>query len=330
MPGAIGARGTGRGEAAVKAVRGRGGRPIVVDVGEPAGDGVAVRVASSGICGSDLHLLDWDLPVVLGHELAGTTPDGRPVAVEPISPCGRCERCAGGDYNLCETAGGAIVGVGRDGGLAEVCVVPEAALVALPDGVPLSDACLIEPLAIGVHGVRRARVAPAERVAVVGAGSIGLLGVVAAQAAGAAVDVDARHGHQREAALRLGAGLVETDGPHGYDVAVDAVGTGDALARAAALVRPGGRVLVLGTYWDPGTVLPGIALAMKEADLIPSSMYGRGPAGRDIESAAALLAGRPETGRVLITHRFPLDAALDAFAAARDRSAGALKVVVEP
>lgn len=316
----------------MKAVRGAGGVATLVDVavGEPAGESVVVRVASSGICGSDLHLLDWDLPVVLGHELAGTTPDGTPVAVEPVSPCGRCERCAAGDYNLCDTAGGAIIGVGRDGGLAEVCVVPEAALVKLPDGVGLSDACLIEPLAIGVHGVRRAGLAAGDRVAVVGAGSIGLLAVVAAQSAGAAVDVQARHDHQREAALRLGAGLVDAEGPHDYEVAVDAAGTAEALAQAAALVRPGGRVLVLGTYWEPATTLPGMTLAMKEVDVIPSYMYSRGQAGRDIDAAAALLAARPETGRTVITHRFPLDAAVEAFATAQDRAAGAVKVVVEP
>jgi threonine dehydrogenase-like Zn-dependent dehydrogenase len=290
---------------------------------------VKVRIASAGICGSDLHLLGWDLPVVMGHELAGTLADGTPVAVEPIAPCGQCDTCREGDYHHCSVALGGILGVGRDGGMAEQCLVPESALVPLAGGVPLGNGCLVEPLAIAVHGMRRASVRPGDSVAVVGAGSIGLTGAVAAQAAGAEVDVEARHEHQREAARRLGARAVPSDGESRYDVVVEAAGTGDALARAVTLARPGGRILVLGTYWDR-VDLPAVELCMKEIDLVPSSMYGRVGPLRDIDAAAALLAGRPEVADVVITHRFPLDAAAEAFATAKDRSAGAIKVVIEP
>ena len=85
----------------MRAVRCEGGSPVVVEAAPAAGDGVKVRVASVGICGSDLHLLQWNLPVVMGHEFAGTTPDGTPVAVEPITPCGVCDACRGGDVQRC-------------------------------------------------------------------------------------------------------------------------------------------------------------------------------------------------------------------------------------
>src|SRR5262245_3411607 len=152
----------------MRGVRAIDGVPVVVDGPAPAGDGVRVKVASAGICGSDLHLLAFNLPAVLGHEMAGLLPDGRAVAIEPIAPCWSCSACRSGDYNRCVAGPAMIVGVGRDGGMAEECLVPPTAIVPLPSGVSTADGCLVEPLAVAVHGVRRARVAPGERVAVVG------------------------------------------------------------------------------------------------------------------------------------------------------------------
>jgi threonine dehydrogenase-like Zn-dependent dehydrogenase len=88
--------------------------------------------------------------------------------------------------------------------------------------------------------------------------------------------------------------------------------------------------VLLGTYWEGGVELAGQALCMKELDLVPASMYGRVGPSRDFDVAASIMAARPELAEVLITHRFPLDAAADAFATARDRAAGAIKVVLEP
>jgi threonine dehydrogenase-like Zn-dependent dehydrogenase len=115
----------------------------------------------------------------------------------------------------------------------------------------------------------------------------------------------------------------------GYDVVIEAVGTSAALARAIELCRPGGRVVLLGTYWD-GVEIQGYDLTMKEIDLLPASMYSRAGPSRDFDVAAAILADRPEISGTVITHRFPLDAAQEAFETARDRAAGAIKVVLEP
>ena len=289
------------------------------------GEGVPVRVASAGICGSDLHLLQWDLPIVLGHELAGSLPDGTPVAVEPVDPCGECEPCLSGAYNLCVRGPSMVMGVGRDGGMAEVCLVPAGSITRLPAGVALADACLVEPLAVAVHGVRRGGIAAGERVAVVGGGSIGQLALVAAQAVGAIVALEARHDTQREVAEALGA-LPVTDN---YDAVIEAAGTAGALARAVQLCRPGGRVVLAGTYWDEA-VMPGLDMGSREVSLISALMYGRDGPTRDFDAAAALLARRPEVARAVITHRFPLDGAVEAFGVARERALGAIKVVLEP
>ncbi len=299
----------------------------VVEVPAPTGDGVRVRIRSAGICGSDLHLIAGGAapPHTLGHEIAGSLDDDTPVAIEPLRPCERCEFCASGDYNLCRSGPGMVMGIGQDGGMTEELRVPERCLVALPRGVSASDACLVEPLAVAVHGLRKARVRGGHRVAVIGAGTIGLCAVIASRAAGAEVGLVSRHERQAEAGERLGAG--EATGE--FDFVIDCAGTRSSLERAVELCLPGGTLLLLATYWG-GLELPGFAVTLKEVTVVPSSMYGRQGAGRDIDVASALLAAHPEISSTLVTHRFPLDAAPEAFRVAADRKAGAIKVVLEP
>jgi threonine dehydrogenase-like Zn-dependent dehydrogenase len=311
----------------MRAVRAHDRIVEVVDVPRPTGEGVRVRIASAGICGSDLHLIDtgFALGHTLGHELSGTTPDGTAVAIEPILPCGRCASCTRGAYNLCDLGPGIVMGIAHDGGMAEEVLVPERCLVPLHPAIPITDASLVEPIAVVVHGLRRAGLRGGERVAVIGGGSIGLCSVVAARAAGAHVDLAARHDAQRAAAARLGAG--EPSGS--YDLVIDAAGTKSALEAALPLCRPGARLLLVATYWG-GLELPGFPLCLKEVDVIPASLYAREGASRDVDVAAAILARQPEVAAALITHRFPLDAAPEAFATAADRKSGAIKVVLEP
>jgi len=311
----------------MRAVRCPEGQPTVLDVPEPSGDGVIVTVASAGICGSDLHLLKFGLPSTFGHEFAGTLADGTPVAVEPIDPCHVCDACIEGNTQLCVRGPSMAFGVGRDGGMAEKVIAPASSIALLPSGVSASNGCLVEPLAVAVHGIRRGNVKGTHRVAVIGGGTIGQMALVVAQQTGASVDLSARHEGQVEAALRLGAGTVEGDG---YDVVIEAAGTASALAHAAERCRPGGTIVLLGSYWDGSVEMPGMAIGMKELTLVPAVMYGRSGPSRDVDVAATILAQRPELPDVVITHRFPLDAAADAFAVAADRSTGAIKVVLEP
>ena len=312
----------------MRAVRCRGSEVEVVEIPPPAGDGVRVRVRSAGICGSDLHMVRGALlgDVTLGHEIAGIAEDGTPVAVEPLDICGECAECRRGDYNLC-CKGPRVHGASLNGGMAEEMLVPARALAPLPAGLALRNACLAEPLAVAVHGLRRAGLRGDQRVAVVGGGAIGLCAVAVARAAGARVALSARHDAQREAGARLGATQLGEEG--NFDLVVEAAGSESALAESVRLSRPGGCVCIVGSYWSP-VVLPGFEACMREVTLVPAFMYGRGGAQRDIEAAVALLAANPELPAALITHRFPLDAAVQAFDTAADRVAGALKVVLEP
>lgn len=314
----------------MRAVRARHGSVEVCEVPPPEGPGVTVEVRSAGICGSDLHLIagtDFPPPpVTLGHEIAGVTENGTPVAIEPFDPCGTCEPCLRGDEHLCRRGGAVLYGVGRDGGMADRIVVPERCLVPLPAGVDVRDASLVEPLAVVVHSLRRSAVRPDQRVVVIGGGTIGLCAVAAARARGCEVALVARHEAQRAAGERLGA--VDANGD-GYDLVIEAAGSDSALARAIDLAKPGARVVIPGIYWGSVTV-PGMAMCLKEVSLCPTTLYGRSAGGRDVDAAAALLATTPLLAETLITHRFPLEAAPEAFATAASRDGGAIKVVLEP
>jgi 2-desacetyl-2-hydroxyethyl bacteriochlorophyllide A dehydrogenase len=314
----------------MRAVRCVDSAAAVVEVDEPSGPGVKVRVVSSGICGSDHHLVElFNLPVTLGHEFAGVTDDGTAVAVEPIDPCWSCAPCRDGNYHRCVRGPATIIGIGRDGGMADTCVVPESAIVALPVGLAVRDACLVEPLAVAVHGVRRGEIRAEHRVGVVGAGAIGLTAVAASRAVGATVDLAARHDHQRLAGERLGALEMDAAAHDRYDVVIEAAGTKESMAQAVRAAAPGGTVVLLATYWG-GLQVPAFEACNKEVTMVPAFQYNRVNDVREVEVAASLLASTPTIAEALITHRFPLDAAAEAFAVARDRSAGAIKVILEP
>lgn len=312
----------------MKAVRCCDKHVHVVDVPTPQGEGVLVNVRSAGICGSDLHMINagYELTATLGHEVAGTLPDGRAVALEPMAPCGHCDMCVQGDYQLCRLSVAMVFGLARDGGMAQQILVPQRSLVPLPSNVSVADACLVEPLAVAAHGIRMLDLKPGSRVAIIGAGAVGLAAAAVLTRHVATVDIAARHAAQKEAAARLGAGLDPTGE---YDAVVECAGNSAALAQAARLCKPGATILLLATYWD-GVQLPAFEVSMKELRIIGSFMYGRRGLVRDVEVAAQLLSQRPELPGILITHRLPLEAAAEAFDIAANRQAGAIKVVLEP
>lgn len=308
----------------MRAVRSVDGEPVVVDVDEPRGDWPLLEVTSASICGSDLTLLGWNLPVTLGHEIAGTL-DGRAFCVEPTVRCGTCDQCRAGATQRCRgPAAHGLLGVAFDGGMAERVAVPPECLVELPAGVSPADASLVEPLAVSWHALRMVSAVQGERVLVVGGGSVGLLAVAAARAMGLQVDLDARHDHQRTVGERLGAGT-----PDGrYEVIVEAGGTDSALAACVRRAAPGGRIAMVGVSHEDRR-LPGIPFMMNELSLIGCNCYDS-RSGREFDSAAAVLAADPGIAEAVITHRYPLSEAAEAFRVAADRSSGAIKVVLEP
>ncbi len=311
----------------MKAVRSVEGGVAVVDLDEPPGTGQLLEMKATSICGSDLTYIRYGSRSILGHELSGVREDGTAVVVEAIYGCMTCPECLRGDYNLCGTHAQRALGITADGGIAEQFRAPAERLVTVPDGLDVRDASLVEPASVSWHALRLAGTGPGKRVAVVGAGALGLLAVAGARRLGGEeVALEARHPHQVEAGERLGA-RVGTDGL--YDVVVEAAGTEASLARSVELVAPGGTIVVLGVHF--GTVgLDWMPLFHREARIIPSLGYCAHDGGREMEEAAAMLADDPEIVRTLITHRFPIEDATRAFAVAADRTAGAIRVVIEP
>jgi threonine dehydrogenase-like Zn-dependent dehydrogenase len=207
------------------------GRVVTVELPkpEPGPGDVSVRVGASAICATDRRLASLGTPVprIPGHEVAGTLGDGTAVGVQPNVGCGRCASCAHGLENRCPDH--VDIGIQRDGGLAEWIVVPESHVVPL-DAFPFDLAPSIEPLACCLHAVEMLDVGPGEPAVVVGAGTLGIIGMWALQAAGARVAVVQRSEARRLLAAELGADAVL--GPGG-DVAA-ALGSRPAVALVTA------------------------------------------------------------------------------------------------
>jgi 2-desacetyl-2-hydroxyethyl bacteriochlorophyllide A dehydrogenase len=311
----------------VKAVRGTGGGVAVVDVDAPPGVGELLDIRAASICSSDFLYLQFGTEKIIGHELAGVRADGTAVTVEAIYGCMECAQCRRGDFNLCPTHPQRALGISADGGMAEQFLAPPERLVPVPAGLDVRDASLVEPASVSWHALRLGGTGPDTRVAVVGAGALGLLAVAGARRQGATdVAIEARHAHQQVVAERLGA-RVGTDGL--YDVVVEAAGTPASLARSIELVAPGGSVVVVGVY--PGPVeVDWMTLFQREGRLVPSLGYCRHDDRREMEDAAAMLAADPGITDALITHRFPLADAAEAFRVAGDRAASSIRVVLEP
>jgi threonine dehydrogenase-like Zn-dependent dehydrogenase len=308
----------------MRAVRNAPPTVEVVEVLEPEGDGELVHVAATGICASDLMYLRSGSTQIAGHEFAGTLADGTAVAVEAIFGCGNCGQCRLGNYNRCERGVDAL-GMTDPGGMCEWFRAPRRALVPLPEGLDCKDASLVEPASVARHACHLGGVGPDTRVAVVGAGAIGILAVASAQAIGAPeVAVEARHPHQHEARERLGASQPGGD----YDVVVETAGSESGIYRAVELARPGATVVHLGVYGD--IRWPMHEAFVKEVALQASLGYCGHHGRREFAESADMLATRPELTRLLITHRFPIEDAPEAFRVAQDRSQGVFRVVVEP
>jgi threonine dehydrogenase-like Zn-dependent dehydrogenase len=293
---------------------------------EPAEGSVRVTVVSSGICGSDLHMVSYGpSEAVLGHEFSGRLDDGTAVAVLPVARCGTCDRCSAGAEQQCRNAFGAMYGVTLDGGLADEAWVLPGCAVPLPDGLAPEHANMVEPLAVALHGIHRAGVVAGMRILVLGAGPIGLCTIAAARHLGADVDFEGRRANRIAAGERLGASpAVGSD----YDVVLDAAGTQSSLDRATDRVRPGGTLGILGTFWSP--VELGMAFQMKELTLVPAFTYGHHHGRGEFAEAAQILSVVPELAGSLISHHFGLDDAAEAFRVAGDRDEEPIKVVVHP
>lgn len=332
---------------------------------------VAVDIEYTGICGSDLHEYevgpvpiragatdhsipesDWDeyLPKPMGHEIAGTVSDigedvdgvdvGDRVTLNMVAGCHDCRYCATGKYHLCERGDGGVV---SSRGFADRIVVPESMAVPVPDEVSLRHAALAEPLGVSLRGVRRSGLDSTDRVAVFGAGPIGL-GVVAAAAAGGAreIYVSEPRAARREAAEALGADVVldptdvdaverikrETDR---VEVSFECAGTATTLTDALRSTAYDETVVVLSVFEEEVPIHPN-NIMQAERELIGSFGFQGGPLTSQSEFATVLdlIADGRIDPEPMITDTVPLDGVEAAFEDLRNPDSDQIKVLVEP
>ncbi|RQG87787.1 2,3-butanediol dehydrogenase [Natrarchaeobius halalkaliphilus] len=330
---------------------------------------VRLEVDSCGICGTDLHeyrdgpifvpdephpVTGVTAPIVLGHEFSGVVSEtgtdvsrisrGDRVVVHPNVPCLDCHYCEEGTYRRCNAS----VAIGlqtETGGFAEQAVVSERQIHRLPDAVSLSAGALVEPLAVGLHAVRRSDLRTGDTAAVFGAGPVGLAVAWAAANAGAKrVFVSEPATVRRRCALEVGADTVadpvETDPVDvirsgtidGVDVAFEFAGREETIDDAIRSTKRGGTIVV-GSVWNrqPGVDLNEVVGA--ERELRGTNCYGFPPRSFRTEFDAVInsLANGDVDPDTFITERIALESVVDAgFERLLEQGTDHVKILVEP
>ncbi|MFF5973800.1 zinc-binding dehydrogenase [Streptomyces sp. NPDC012769] len=324
-------------------------RLVTRPVPAPGPGEVRLRVAAAGICRSDREVYDGRrapgyvrYPVVPGHEWAGTVEAvgpgadqalvGRKAVAEGFRSCGTCERCRCGETSLC-TGGYAETGFTEPGAFADHVVVPARLLHLLPDEADLRAAALLEPAAVVAAAVRAGRPRPGERIAVVGAGILGLLAVqlLAASAPASLTVIEPRAVRGRQA-LRQGATEVLKPGEaeaaaHGrFDLVVEAAGAPTTAASSCLLARRGGRVVLTGMFTAGAVGIDPVHLSVSQLEV--RSVFGASSA--DWAGAVAAFGEGLLDPAALISHEFPLERFAEALALVGDDDPGTGKVLLLP
>lgn len=317
-------------------------------------DKLLVKVAAAGICGSDMHYYkdghigEWWIrqPHVLGHEFSGTVAAigsqvegfsvGDRVAIEPIIPCETCHACHAGLYNLCTNL--RFTGSPHtDGAFQEYVMTRPRFTHIIPDNMSLKQAALVEPTSIAVHAVRQSAMQLGDSVAVIGAGPIGLLTLAVALASGAAAtyisdldDFRLKKAEQIGASVTMNAKddavkrIHELTHGAGVDIVFEAVGHHATLEAGLNMVRPGGKLVVIGVSPEEHVSFNMMLAQAKEVQVIPIYL------GRDaFPTALELLALGRVDAELIVTHSFSLTDAKIAMDTAALQKDNAIKVMFE-
>jgi len=306
---------------------------------------VVVAPRAVGICGTDLHIIDGEFPpapypLVPGHEFArevvacggdvrGLSVGDR-VAVDPSLFCSTCTYCRRQRGNLCENWGA--IGDTVDGAFAELVTVPSANAYVIPDDMSWGAAALVEPLSCVVHGLRRLAMPAGSELLIVGAGTIGLLLLQAAQHSGAAsVSVIDHDPARRALAVGMGAHAVAAsaeelmgDRKQGFEFSIEATGVPAAAPAALTSLCRGGTMLVFGVA-PPDAQLPISQFQVYNDEI---SVIGSMAVLNTFEPAMRLMAAGAIDASAMLTHRLPLARFSEAVDLVRSREG--LKIQLDP
>ncbi len=331
-----------------------------VPVPEPGPMEVLCRVRAVSICGTDSHLIAGDypgfwppsFPIIPGHEWAGEIVRlgpgaekagwsiGDRVAGTSHDACGVCQQCVEGHYNLCENYGVMDLhrqyGHNYQGADAEYVVHGVKCIFPLPDAISFEVGAVIDPASIALHCARRGGVKPGDNVAIIGAGPVGLLGADSALAMGAGRVIVVGRGLRLQKARDMGFETVDTNAADpvaavramtaglGADVVLEAAGAPETLGWAVAMLRKGGRCVVVGIPSQDASINVR-DLVLYELELVGS----RASAGEMRRVMPLVADGRIRLPEIM-THEFALADFAEALATFRDRSSGAIKITIKP
>src|SRR5438034_8458246 len=303
-----------------------------VPVPEPTPDEVLIRVKIASICGTDVHIFDWDAwaaariktPLIQGHEFAGEVEhigsnvkglrEGGYVRREGHIACGRCYMCRTGNAHVCKSV--SILGIDRGGSFAEYMPVPASNVIMNDDDLPLELATMQDPLGNAVYTVTDANPA-GKTIAIFGLGPIGLMAVALCRgmAARKVIAIGHKNKYRMDLAKKVGADLVlrssdtlvdevmDATAAEGVDAALEFSGSEAAVQQAIKVTRPAGGIHLLGLFPKP------LSLDISEFVTKGLSMYGIH--GRLMYKTWMQMGGLLKSGNVnlkpILTHRFPLD-----------------------
>lgn len=319
-------------------------------VGEPGPCQVVIRIVSSAICGSDLHIFKGKhpsvpLPVTIGHEFSGDVTAvgsdvskvkvGDRVTVEPVITCGKCSACRKGNYGYCENI--SFTYRRGDGAMADYIMVDEPYVYKLPEYLSYDAGALIEPLSVAVHAVRRADIKLGEKVLVIGAGAIGLLVAALCRKNGATEVAVVDYSKKRlDLALELGAttainpseksfdeAVSELTGGTGMDKTFECVGLEATFNQAVTSLRKDGLATIIGIFENPN-------ITISAARFITHEIKVQGSQGYCWDFPIALEMSKEIDLERLVTHTFKLEDLKLALETCLDRNSGAVKVILKP
>ncbi len=316
---------------------------------------VLIKMKSAGVCGSDVHFYKHgkigshvvEKPMILGHECAGEIVEvakdvkdfeaGDRVAIEPGYTCRKCIYCKSGRYNLCPDVT-FMATPPIDGAYVEYVAWPADFVFHLPDNMTYDHGALMEPLAVGMHAVRRSRLKPGDPVVILGAGTIGLVTILSAKAAGAGEIIVADLEEARLGmAWKVGATKtinaseentvdVVKDLTQGFgaDIVFETAGSVPTTQQTIELAARGGRIVWVGLAGEDVFPMPVLQVIDKEVDIMGIFRYA------NVYPYAIQLVSN---GRMdidpLVTHRYNLDDVKEALDVAHERRDGAVKVMID-
>jgi 2-desacetyl-2-hydroxyethyl bacteriochlorophyllide A dehydrogenase len=290
---------------------------VTLERPEPGPGEVLIKVMASGICGTDIHILEGEYvgayPVIPGHEFSGVVEQagqavsrikvGDKVAVEPNIACDNCSYCLNNQQNFCENWQG--VGVTLPGGMAEYVIAPEKAVFDIGE-LEFEEGAFVEPLSCVLHGIQKTCIRLADRVVILGAGPIGILLLQAVNVQGAqSVTVVELDQARAEAAQTVGADQIyrSLDGlpKDAFEVVIDATGVIPVMKRTPEFTREGGKILLFGVPPKTNIEFDAFTLFLKGLTILTSYT-----SVRNSLQAIDLLKNKRINVKPLISHRLPL------------------------